>query len=218
MEGTIEVLASRGYAAASVQAICSAAGCTQGALYRHFETRAALLAAVASELGTRNVAPFAALAAVPPEAVEAQIPAMVRLIRDASRSDGHAAWREIVVAARTDPELREAVGKAVAELEGAVMDTVERLFGTHEADRLAACTSVLSLLHMFDSEAVTRLAKQSPEIEAQRLTWAEAILRDLVSGRSVHGTGRHIQAHEPDLGRDHGLVGQPEPEPDRTLG
>jgi AcrR family transcriptional regulator len=184
VEGAIEVLATRGYAAASVQAICTAAGCTQGALYRHFATRTALLATVASELGTRNVAPFAALAAL--DEVEPHIPAMVSLIRDASRSEGHAAWREIVVAARTDPELREAVGDAVAELERAVMDTVEALFETRGEESLAASTTVLSLLHMFDSEAITRQAKRSPAVEAQRLAWAESVLRSLLPERAVH--------------------------------
>ena len=178
---TIEVLAERGYSGASTKAICQAAGCTQGALFRHFPTRAALLTHVASELGQRTVGPFKALGDLPSPDTRVRVPALVSLMQQASRSETHAAWREIVVAARTDADLLEAVSCAVAELEAQVIATVTHLFGVHGPAREYLCTTVLSLMHMFDSEAVTRLAKQSPAIEQQRLEWAIQTLEHALS-------------------------------------
>ena len=43
VDASIAVLAESGYAGASVKAICDHAGVSQGALFRHFETRLELL-------------------------------------------------------------------------------------------------------------------------------------------------------------------------------
>lgn len=44
------VFASRGYAEASMDEICRAAGCSKGGLYHHFPTKAAVLGAVVGRL------------------------------------------------------------------------------------------------------------------------------------------------------------------------
>jgi AcrR family transcriptional regulator len=61
LEATVTCLTERGYAATSTAAVCAEAGVSQGALFRHFPTRQALLVATAEHVATRNVAAFRAL-------------------------------------------------------------------------------------------------------------------------------------------------------------
>ena len=60
LDATVSCLAERGYAATSTAAVCAEAGVSQGALFRHFPTRHALLVATAAHVATRNVEAFRA--------------------------------------------------------------------------------------------------------------------------------------------------------------
>ena len=177
----IDVLAESGYAGAGVKAICDRAGLSQGALFRHFDTRIDLLVATVDVIGQRNVDTFRQFAlSVSPENVDGELGRIVALMRALSRSELQAAWREVIAAARTHPDLGVAAEGAVLRLETSIIDVVVQMFDVGEADRLEVGTTVVSLLHMFDSEAVTVAVQQSPQIEAVRLRWAEDILRDLL--------------------------------------
>lgn len=182
---SIAVLAESGYAGASVKAICDRAGVSQGALFRHFETRLELLVHVVDAIGTRNIESFIRAAGITEAAWTLdRLDDFVRVLRDVSRSTTHAAWREVVAAARIHPDLAEAVGEAVGRFESAIIRMVELgLPGTRE-QTLETVTIVLSIMHMFDSEAVTVRVKANPEIEAARITWATRVLRELYDRRA----------------------------------
>ena len=90
----------------------------------------------------------------------------------------------MVAAARIHPDLAEAVGAAVGRFEAAIIRMVELgLPGTRE-QTLETVTIVLSIMHMFDSEALTVTVKPNPEIEAARITWATRVLRELYDRRA----------------------------------
>src|SRR5680860_399919 len=63
LDGTIAALAEVGYARTTIKEICDRAGVSQGALFRYFDSRAALMAATAAEVGNRQFAAFAAAGA-----------------------------------------------------------------------------------------------------------------------------------------------------------
>ena len=103
-----DIFGEQGYAAASVGAICAAAGVTTGALYHHFGDKTELFAAVAEELEHRlaSTAASAAAAATDPwlgllAGAEATLEAsrqraMRRItLEDAPSVLGAARWREI---------------------------------------------------------------------------------------------------------------------------
>jgi AcrR family transcriptional regulator len=80
-----EVFGAQGFAAASVGAICAAAGVTTGALYHHFGDKTGLFAAVAEELEHRYAAAAArasAEAADPWEGLLAGVEITLRASRD----------------------------------------------------------------------------------------------------------------------------------------
>jgi len=177
-EATIGCLAESGYARSSVARICERAGVSQGALFRHFPTRQALVAATTWEIGRRHVAGILELVAAGPITPESLPGVLIPFLRAAARSEAHAAWHEVMVAARTDEDLREEVRQPLADFEGALLDTIGHLTGSPPSPRVGAI--ILSILHLFDSEAVTVAIVPNPELEAARLQWAEEVLRGLL--------------------------------------
>ena len=57
-------------------------------------------------------------------------------------------------------------------------------FPAHAHRGFETVTIVLSIMHMFDSEALTVTVKPNPEIEAARITWATRVLRELYDRRA----------------------------------
>ena len=97
INATIELLAEHGYSKLTTNAICERAGRSQGALFRHFSTRAELIARATEEMSLRHVADFMAKMASSPGPLNPE--QAVQLLYDLSRTKTHTAWREVVVAA-----------------------------------------------------------------------------------------------------------------------
>ncbi len=173
LESTIACLAELGYAKTSVAAICGRAGVSQGALFRHFATRRDVIVAAADAIGKQHIEHFeAAGAALERDAYRS----IVLLIRGLSRTPTHAAWREIMVAARTDTELREAASQGLERFEAMLIETSGRFLGIDEPAAQRAAVVLLSIMHMFDSEAVTVVVYGNEPLEAQRVEWATEML------------------------------------------
>ena len=176
VDATVETLVAEGYARTTVKAICDRAGLSQGALFRQFDTRLDLIARAVQVIGERHLARFAD-ALPPPDAPRApDWSRVVRLVRDLCRSDTHAAWHEVMVAARTDAGLRAAVSMVLRDFEAAVQAMVP----VHPDREAAVAAAMLSVMHCFDSEAVTVAVYGNPAIEAKRLAWAAETLRRAV--------------------------------------
>lgn len=173
LDATITCLAELGYAKASVAAICASAGVSQGALFRHFPTRRDVIVAAADEIGRLHIEQFEAAATGLDRGAFREI---VLLIRGLCRTPTHAAWREIMVAARTDEGLREAASAGLERFEAMLISTSGRFLGIDEDAAQKAAVVLLSIMHMFDSEAVTVFVYGNEPLEAQRIEWATAML------------------------------------------
>lgn len=172
IDATIDALAEGGYASTSVRAICARAGVSQGALFRHFPSRLAMIEATAAAIGERHLAAFEDAFMI-----GGDVPKMLRFIAEAARSDTHAAWHELMVAARTDPALRPAVSAALEAFEQAVLGSVARWLGVSDAARIERVGMiVLSIMHLYDSEAVTTRIYPNPALLARRVAWLEGLL------------------------------------------
>ncbi|MFA5889998.1 MAG: TetR/AcrR family transcriptional regulator [Actinomycetota bacterium] len=104
----IESLAERGYAGATTADIAARAGCSQGALFRHYPTKADLFADAAEALYDDVREVVRARLESAGEATDA-VAASVRALWDVFRLPSMTASYELVMAARTDPALREAL-------------------------------------------------------------------------------------------------------------
>jgi len=170
LDATIACLVECGYRDTSISRICERAGVSQGGLFRHFDSRTALMVATTAEIGMRHLAQLRELVDGPGVDKE-QLDVIVRYFRAATRDPITAAWREVLVAARTNEELRLAVVPAVQGLEEGIMGLATLIVGDGERARPLG-TLFLSLLHMFDSEATTSSILCTEDVEELRHAWA----------------------------------------------
>jgi AcrR family transcriptional regulator len=175
LDATIGCLIEHGYRDTSISRICDRAGLSQGGLFRHFGSRVELLAAATDEIGTRHLARLHDLAQWDSIEVD-QLDEIVRYFRAATRDPLTEAWREILVAARTNEALRLSVAPPVKRLEEGIME-IASMIAPDEASARGLGTLLLSLLHMFDSEATAAAIVGTEDIEEIRHAWAVELLR-----------------------------------------
>ncbi|NYE37407.1 AcrR family transcriptional regulator [Nocardioides cavernae] len=155
LDATVRCLAERGYAATSTAAVCAEAGVSQGALFRHFPTRQALLVATAKHVATRNVAQFRATVAQGVDTVE-DVAVVLTHLRGVVLSPANQTWRELLVAARADADLRAALHPARESLQSQMLVAAADLWADRlPADDLAAVLSIV--VNMLDGLAFSAL-------------------------------------------------------------
>lgn len=169
LDATTEALIEVGYGSASVQEICQRAGVSHGGLFRHFETREALMVAAAQDVGARVLdgyrTQFAAL-----QQQEDPLRLALRLVRDACGSRLNQAWYELAIAGRTNPHLRTALAplaeRYYQDIANVARETVPQL-----AAALGPRFDVLvdTIIAMFDGEQVHRFLVHKPDIEDARI-------------------------------------------------
>jgi len=175
VDAMIATIAELGYARASVGEVCSRAGVSQGGLFRHFDSRLDLVVAAAEEVARRQLTAFiAAIASV--RVGDDLLISLLSLVRERCRAPINSVWHELMLAARTDAELRAKLQPALdrygREIK-AVASSVPGLTGIEDA-RLAAL--VFTILHVFDGEAFAHFVRPTPELEDARLE----LLADMV--------------------------------------
>ena len=107
IQATIEAIVDVGYAGASTREICDRAGISQGGLFRHFPTRRDLIVATLVDLYERRLTDLEAR--LSPDlggATAKQIAAQLRIARDLVRDPLNMVFVEVVMASRTEPDLR----------------------------------------------------------------------------------------------------------------
>ncbi|NGN63315.1 TetR/AcrR family transcriptional regulator [Streptomyces sp. A7024] len=167
IDATVEAIAEVGYARASLGEICTRSGVSRGGLFRHFDSRLDLMVTAADEVARRHIdrirEQFAELPE-PPTLAEA-----FRLMRARHRATENVVWFELMVAARTDPDLRA----RLSEVGRRFFDDIVRVGRTVPGSELFTDAELEMLLntveHTFDGEAIRREIDPDPEAEEQRL-------------------------------------------------
>jgi len=169
LDAATEMLIDAGYAETSVQRICDRAGVSQGALFRHFPTREALMVAVGADVGAKILEAykkkFTALGKK-----ERDIEAALRLVRDATRSRLNAAWYELELACRTNETLRKALEPTMRDYFAAITALARELL-PDVALKLGPSFDLLvtSVIALFDGETTHRFLVKDPAMEEARL-------------------------------------------------
>ena len=127
VDATLRCLDARGYAGTSTTEICALAGVSRGAQLHHFPTKIELVTSAVEHLFELRHAEFRrAFAELPPGVGRGG--RAVRLLWQMVSGPTFHAWLELVVAARTDPELHRAVGAVADRFVATVRRTFEELF------------------------------------------------------------------------------------------
>ena len=108
LEATIECLVERGWSGTSTTVVAQRAGVSRGAQLHHYPTKAALVMAAVEHLAERRGAEIRAEAATLPPGPE-RLDRVVDMLASAFTGPLFVAALEVWVAARTDPELRDAL-------------------------------------------------------------------------------------------------------------
>ena len=180
LEATVTCLTERGYAATSTAAVCAEAGVSQGALFRHFPTRQALLVATAERVATRNVASFRA--ATDGAAVDTvdDVAEVLAHLRAAVLFPTNQTWRELLVAARADAGLREALLPARELLHAQMLDVAADLWGDHlSADDLPSVLSIV--VNMLDGLAFSALDPDPAAAPGRTVERALRLLAEMIT-------------------------------------
>ncbi len=176
LSATISCLAQKGYARTTMAGVCEEAELSQGALFRHFSCRADLISAATEEICKRHILLVSESAKDIGNGSSKKAAAMlVHAIRDAARTPEHAAWHEVMVAARCDEGLRALVSPTLKTFEEDLLKTLGMLGGPSGKDESIGMI-LLSLMHIFDSEAVTVAVYAHPKLEADRVQWLSKLL------------------------------------------
>ncbi|HEY8086586.1 MAG TPA: helix-turn-helix domain-containing protein [Polyangiaceae bacterium] len=158
-----------GYAAASVQVICERAGLSQGALFRHFPTREALMVAVGEDVGRQTLERYRHdFARLRGEADPRDL--AMRLVRTRCRSRVNQAWYELAMAARTSPRLRRGLRPVAAtyyrDIERLARETLPDL-AAQLGERFPLLVD--TIIAVFDGETLHRFVLPKPGLENARI-------------------------------------------------
>jgi AcrR family transcriptional regulator len=179
LDAATDTLIDVGYAEASVQRICARAEVSQGALFRHFATREALMVAVGEDVGAQLLArykkKFEALGGN--DVVQA-----MRLVRDTCRSRLNQAWYELSMAARTNENLRKGLTPVGRRYHDDIAELARQLL-PELATKLGPSFDVLvgTIIAVFDGEVIHRFVLKEPAEEEARLEILASAVKMLTS-------------------------------------
>jgi AcrR family transcriptional regulator len=158
LDVTLECLAELGYARTTNQEIADRAGLSRGAQLHHFGSKAQLVTAAMEHLADRRNREFQrALAALPAGADT--VAAGVDLLWGILSGPTGYAYLELCAAARTDPELREAMLVVVRRMDEQVDRTFRALFAAGPVaggDDAVVWTALFALLEGLAVENIVR--------------------------------------------------------------
>ncbi|WP_338773660.1 TetR/AcrR family transcriptional regulator [Nocardia vulneris] len=175
IDATIRAIVEVGYAKTTTKEICRRAGISHGGLFGRFESVFDLVLAAAAEAGRRLIARFREQFALLPD--QSDLRGVLAVLRDNGRSEANAVWIELLVAARTDAELRsrfEAVRNAYAAAIGEVAAMVPELA---DLTPEALVTVGATVLQLFDGNAIVAAAYPVPELDDMQLTACTTMVR-----------------------------------------
>jgi AcrR family transcriptional regulator len=179
VDAAISAISELGYHSATMREICGRAGLSQGAVTRHFPTRLDLIAAAAEEVAARQAGLFASALAAAPEG-SSPVETAILTLRNGTRTALNAVWLELEVAARTAPELAARMGPLMGGVYETTMAMAGLVPGTGQLDPPDFRMLVMSLVHLFNGEALSRNLVQMPEVEDRRLALVSGLLTRLL--------------------------------------
>ncbi|MGW4245174.1 TetR/AcrR family transcriptional regulator [Nocardia sp. NPDC004722] len=169
LDASIATISDIGYARASVKVIAARAGLSYGALFRHFPTMGDFMAATARETLRRQLQTFTErfreLATQ-----DSDLEAALRVVREVAGNATNTVLYELMIAARTDEQLRDALQPALVEYGMKIVEISAETVGKNRSfDDEEFITLVFMVTDLFDGEAILRSVRPFPQLESRRI-------------------------------------------------
>lgn len=180
LDATTSALIEVGYYRTTVAEVCARAGLSQGALFRHFETRLALMIATAEAIdeGLRDLyrRDFESLRPNQPD----ELWLAMSVLRANVASPLHQAWFELLMAARTDAVLHAGL-LPIWQRRVALDQALAALLLPDAARQLPDFPVIVdTMVTLFHGEGVDRFLRSDPDADARRMDWLMLRIRPLL--------------------------------------
>lgn len=180
LDATTAALIEIGYYRTTVAEVCARAGLSQGALFRHFETRIALLIAVAEDIDSGLRALYRQdFERLRPSHVDELVLA-IEVLRANIASPLHQAWFELLMAARTDTALHAALLPMWQRRADDDQQLAAQLLPEQARQLPDFAVLVDTMVTLFHGEGVDRFLRHDPAAEARRMRWLIDRMRPLL--------------------------------------
>ncbi len=180
LEAAIETLVAQGYAALTTTEVCRRAGLSQGALFKHFESKAGLVGAMAERLFSALIEDFRAGfgGAGHPD----QLGAVLKQLARSFDEPRLLAALELYTTARTDAVLRAQLAPVLAKHRANLLREARELF-PRAADANRDFDAVVdTVIAALQGAALGGLVTADPDSAQRSLTWLERLLRMELEG------------------------------------
>ena len=167
LDATIDCLFERGWSGTTTTEVAERAGVSRGAQLHHFPTRAELVATAVERLFERRVEEFREAFARLPQGADPRA-AAIDLLWGMISGPTFYAWLELVVAARTDPDLRETVAGISRRFQQQVDRTFRDLFPAPEGPNPFFETAPAFVFGLLEGLALARIVADDAGDERRR--------------------------------------------------
>jgi AcrR family transcriptional regulator len=175
VDATIESLLAVGYTRTTVKEICSRAGVSHGALFRFFPSVVDVVLAASEEVARRQIAEFERRFARAKGGADPLAVALL-LVRETCRSPTNTVFYELLVAARTDRELKRALAPSMRRYYETIRAAARGVPGTEDFPDEVLEVLLFTVIHVFDGESLARIVLPQPELEDRRMALLEGLL------------------------------------------
>lgn len=176
MEAAIECLMESGYHGTSVQLICGRAGVSQGALFRHFATKNELMQPVGRKVVDDIFESALSLAAQLPAGMSEE-ERIIALMKALVMSPRHIVLLELLMAARTTPDLRDIfLSSSSTYFRDRFVAMMASLFPRY-AISTGFFATLLTMMTTMHGMALYRTLAEHPEGDRMREQWLLSALR-----------------------------------------
>jgi AcrR family transcriptional regulator len=189
LDATLDCLVERGFAATTVAEIQDRAGVARGTLLHHFPTKVELLVAAVSHVAQRRAERFALEVDLITKRAD-RLSALVDALWRDLNSPAFFAALELWVAARTDPELRDALVPVERELFALIHAGTAAIVGDRSADPRTATLIEFTIDTLTGLSLSTILTGNAGSREALIRRWKRALavlFGELDAGELIEG-------------------------------
>ena len=181
LDAAIETFVAQGYAALTTTEVCRRAQLSQGALFKHFASKAGLVGAMAERLFAALIEDFRAAFAAAASHGDDLGAALRQLVRTFGESRLLAAL-ELYTAARTDPVLRAQLAPVLARHHANLLREARALFPRAAAANPDFDAIVDTVIAALQGGALGGLVDEDPEAARRSLAWLERLVRAELEG------------------------------------